>query len=90
MSKALKRLMLNTALLSTMGAGLYSSDYYPSRGTSTRCKSVDEIPGYAHCGKSERELEKRREHRQKLKQKRNAKKGIYANKIKYHKNRKEY
>lgn len=53
----------------------------------TRCKAKEEIAGYEHKGKSPERLEKRRANRKRLKAKKNAKNGIYKNKIKYPKKR---
>lgn len=54
--------------------------------SQARCKII----GYEHKGKSPEKLEKRRANRKRLKAKRNAKKGIYANKIKYSMRRKKW
>ena len=43
--------------------------------------------GYEHKGKTPERLEKRRQNRQRLKAKRNAKKGIYKHKLVYNKKR---
>ena len=43
--------------------------------------------GYEHKGKTPARLEKRRANRKRLKAKRNAKRGVYQNKIRYHKKR---
>ena len=78
--------MLASALIMSMlGNDLpyYMNECY----LESKRKSKNEITGYEHKGKSPEKLEKRRANRKRLKAKRNAKKGVYANKIKYSKRR---
>lgn len=87
MKNAKRRLLSNVMLMSMLASmgeySLESKEYHEP----TKCKSREEIAGYEHKGKSADRLEKRRANRQRLKAKKNAKKGIYQNKIKYPKKR---
>ena len=87
MSNAKRRLLSNVMLMSMLaGASTYSLGS-KEHHEPTRCKTKEEIAGYEHKGKTPARLEQRRKNRQRLKAKRNAKKGIYQTKIKYPKKR---
>ena len=77
----MKKMFASALIMSMLGNNPpYSINEEPSQ---TKCKVI----GYEHKGKSPEKLEKRRANRKRLKAKRNAKKGVYANKIKYTKRR---
>lgn len=79
-TKALVPLMVASSMLNSTD---YSEKEIEDNGKiGLKCRS-----GYEHKGKTQERLDARREHRKKLKIKRNAKKGVYANKIKHPKNR---
>lgn len=64
-----------------------SAPYIDKNGEHREIQPKPLVRGYEHKGKSLERLEKRRANRKRLKAKKNAKKGIYANKIKYPKKR---
>lgn len=81
MAKALLPSMMINAM---MGANNpYADDDLRVRPTSSEPRPQ----GYEPKGKSDYELERRKAHRKQLQAKRNARKGVYANKIKYPKKR---
>ena len=87
MGNAKRRILSNVMLMSMLaGASAYSIGTHEHH-EPTRCKSVDEIAGYEHKVRTEEEKTRKKKHKKKLKARRNAKKGVYANKIKYPKKR---
>lgn len=79
-TKALVPLMVASSMLN-------STDYSEKEIEDNGRIALKYRCGYEHKGKTQERLDARREHRKKLKTKHNAKKGVYANKIKHPKNR---
>lgn len=83
--KAMARALLPSMVIGsmTMGGNPYGSDDVSVRPTSSEPRPQ----GYKPKGKSDDELARHKAHRKQLQAKRNARKGVYANKIKYPKKR---
>lgn len=77
------------ALLTNIMIGAMTMDGNPYAGDlKVRPTSSEPRPkGYEPKGKTQDELARRKEHRKVLKARKNARKGVYANKIKYPKKR---
>lgn len=79
-----KKALLKAALpIMVAGAMLGTNQYNEHEIKDNGKKPLKLTRGYEHKGKSPERLEKRRANRKRLKAKKNAKKGVYKNKIKY-------
>lgn len=81
LTKSLMPLFLASAVLGM------NAPYTDKNGEHRELEARPLVRGYEHKGKSPERLEARRERRKKFKAKHNAKKGIYAIKIKHSRNR---
>jgi hypothetical protein len=83
--KAMAQALLPSMVIGAMamGSNPYADDVLRVSPTSSEPRPQ----GYEPKGKSDDELARHKAHRKKLQAKRNARKGVYANKIKYPKKR---
>ena len=83
MSNDIKKATMNIALMSVITSSMCETPYRKNYELA-----AERPKGYEPKGKSDDELARHKAHRKQLQAKRNARKGVYANKIKYPKKRK--
>jgi hypothetical protein len=85
MKNAMAKALLPSMMLGAMAMG--GNNPYAGDLRVRPTSSEPRPKGYEPKGKTQDELAKRKEHRKVLKARKNARKGVYANKIKYPKKR---
>lgn len=85
--KELKRAMTRALMPSMVIGAMAMNNPYDDDISVSPTTSEPRPQGYEPRGKSDDELARRKAHRKQLQAKRNARKGVYVNKIKYPKKR---